>query len=231
MASAGDIAMALKLNTSIRLATASLSLLLFFTLKAASAEETVTTQPMSDKVTQPINETKVKSPAPEIKITDKDYAIQAGDLLEISVWKERDLMKDVLVRPDGEINFPLVGNMVAAGKSVEQLQQELTTKLSKYVPDPSVSIAIKQTQGYKIYVIGKVARPGEIVTNRNMDVMQALSIAGSPTPFASVNNIKILRRDKDGKVISIPFKFSSVEKGKDLEQNIILRSGDTVVVP
>ena len=223
--------MVLKLNTPIRLATVTFFLLLFFIFNAAMAADTAVVDPMSDKAGEPKNEMAAGSPAPEIKITDKDYAIQAGDELEISVWKERDLQKGVLVRPDGEINFPLVGNMVAAGKSVEQLRAELTGKLSKYVPDPSVSIAIVRTQGYKIYVIGKVARPGEIVTNRNMDVMQALSIAGSPTAFASVNSIKILRRDKDGKIISIPFKFSRVEKGKDLEQNIILRSGDTVVVP
>ena len=171
------------------------------------------------------------APVPEARSIDKDYVIQAGDVLEISVWREKDLEKVVLVRPDGGINFPLVGEVIATGKTIDQLQNELATKLKKYVPDPVVTVSVKQALGNKIFVIGKVNRPGEIVTNRNMDVMQALSVAGGLTPFASSNKIKILRRDENGEIKSIPFKYSNVEKGKDLEQNIILRGGDIVVVP
>jgi polysaccharide export outer membrane protein len=159
-----------------------------------------------------------------------DYVIQPGDFLEVSVWKEKDLQRDLLVRPDGGLNFPLVGEVIATGKSVEQLQKELASKLSKYVPDPVVTVAVKQSLGNKIYVVGKVTRPGEFVANRNMDVMQALSMAGGPTPYASVNKIKILRR-VNGELKSIPFKYSRVEKGEDLEQNIVLQGGDVVVVP
>ncbi len=196
---------------------------LFFVFNPAMAEETKVTEPKSGKAAD--------VPVAEARAADKDYALQPGDLLDISVWKERDLQKDVLIRPDGEINFPLVGSIHAAGKSVEQLQSELTARLTKYVPNPVISIAIKQTQGYKIYVIGKITRPGEFTTNRNVDVMQALSISGGPTPYAAVNKIKILRRDENGQIKSFPFEYSRVEKGKDLEQNITLRSGDTVVVP
>ena len=113
---------------------------------------------------------------------------------------------------------------------MEQLQKELASKLSKYVPDPVVTVAVKQSLGNKIYVVGKINRPGEFVANRNMDVMQALSMAGGPTPYASVNKIKILRR-VNGELKSIPFKYSRVEKGEDLEQNIVLQGGDVVVVP
>lgn len=176
-------------------------------------------------------ETKAAAPVSEAPSVDKDYVIQAGDILEISVWREKDLEKVVLVRPDGGINFPLIGEVTATGKTVEQLQNELATKLKKYVPDPVVTVSVKQALGNKIYVIGKVNHPGEIVTNRNMDVMQALSVAGGLTPYASENKIKILRRDENGEIKSIPFKYSNVEKGKDLEQNIILRGGDIVVVP
>jgi polysaccharide export outer membrane protein len=215
--------MAISSHVKYRLVVVFILSTLSYAYNAVAADDTTVTEPKS--------ETAADMPAENIHAADKDYAIQAGDILDISVWKEKDLQKDVLVRPDGEINFPLVGSLNAAGKSIEQLQKELTDKLRKYVPDPSVSIAIKQTQGYKIYVIGKVTRPGEITTSRNMDVMQALSIAGSLTPYASENNIKILRRDENGRLLSIPFKYSRVEKGKDLEQNIILRSGDIVVVP
>jgi polysaccharide export outer membrane protein len=125
----------------------------------------------------------------------------------------------------------LIGEVTAAGKTIDQLKNELTAILAKFVPDPVVTVSISQVLGNKIYIIGKVSRPGEIVTNRNIDVMQALSIAGGPTPFASVNKIKILRRGENGETTTIPFKYSRVEKGKDLEQNIILRGGDIVVVP
>ncbi len=158
------------------------------------------------------------------------YVIQPGDILQVLVWKEKDLQTELAVRPDGGINFPLVGEILASGKTVEQLQKEISTKLSKYVPDPVVTVIVRQSAGYKIYVVGKVSRPGEFIATRNMDVMQALSLAGGPTPYASVNKIKILRR-VNSELKSIPFKYSRVEKGEDLEQNIVLQGGDVVVVP
>lgn len=165
----------------------------------------------------------------EIKAANS-YVIQPGDILSISVWKEKDLQGEVTVRPDGGLNFPLIEDIDASGKNIEQLQKDIAAKLSKYVPDPVVTVAIKQSSGNKIYVVGKVNRPGEFVAVRNMDVMQALSLAGGPTPYASVNKIKILRRE-NGELKSIPFKYSRVEKGEDLEQNIVLQGGDVVVVP
>jgi len=158
------------------------------------------------------------------------YIVQPGDILTISVWKEKDLQGDVAVRPDGGLNFPLAGDIMASGKTVEQIQKDLAAKLTKYVPDPVVTVAVKQSAGYKIYVVGKVNRPGEFPANRDIDVMQALSMAGGLTPYASENKIRILRRE-NGVLKSIPFKYSRVEKGQSLEQNIILRGGDVVVVP
>lgn len=167
--------------------------------------------------------------AAEVKAANS-YVIQPGDILTISVWKEKELQGDVAVRPDGGLNFPLVGDIDASGKSIEQLQKDIAAKLSKYVPDPVVTVAIKQSSGNKIYIVGKVNKPGDYIAVRNTDVMQALSMAGGPTPYASVNKIKILRRE-NGELKSIPFKYSRVEKGEDLEQNIILQGGDVVVVP
>jgi len=158
------------------------------------------------------------------------YIIQPGDLLTISVWKEKDLQGETAVRPDGGLNFPLVGEIVAAGKTADQLKTDITAKLTKYVPDPVVIVMVKQILGNKIFVIGKVNRPGEFVANRNMDVMQALTMAGGPNPYAAVNKIKIIRR-VNGEQTTFRFKYSQVEKGEDLEQNIILQGGDTVVVP
>ena len=158
------------------------------------------------------------------------YQIQPGDVLEISVWREPDLLRNVLVRPDGGISFPLVGDVQAAGKTVEELRELVTTRVAKYIPDPVITISTQSLSGNKIYVIGKVLRPGEFPANRYMDVVQALSVSGGMNPFAAVNKIKILRRE-DGKLVSIPFRYGDIEKGENLEQNIILKSGDVILVP
>jgi len=158
------------------------------------------------------------------------YRIQPGDILEVSVWKEEALLRQVLVRPDGGLSFPLVGDVQASGKSIVELQALITEHLTKYIPDPVVTVSTQQLNGNKIYVIGKVTRPGEFVANRYMDVVQALSVAGGMTPYAAANKIKVLRRE-NGKLTSIPFRYGDIEKGEDLEQNIILQSGDVVLVP
>ena len=168
--------------------------------------------------------------ADEGTASGETYRIQPGDVLEISVWKEESLLREVLVRPDGGLSFPLVGNIQAAGKSVEALQAEVAEHLTKYIPDPVVTVSIRQLSGNKVYVIGKVARPGEFVANRYMDVVQALSVAGGMTPYAASNKVKVLRRE-NGVLKSIPFRYGDIEKGEDLDQNIILQSGDVVLVP
>jgi polysaccharide export outer membrane protein len=148
----------------------------------------------------------------------------------ISVWKEEDLSKEVLVRPDGAINFPLVGEIQAGHKTVAAVRQLIIDRLVKYIPDPAVTVSIRQLSGNKVYVIGKVNRPGEFIVRRNVDVMQALSMAGGTSTYAALNKIKILRRE-NGELQAISFEYGEVEKGDNLEQNIILKAGDVVVVP
>lgn len=163
--------------------------------------------------------------------TEKDvYEIQPGDTLEISVWKEPDLLRQVMVRPDGGLSFPLIGDTRAAGMSVTELQDMISERLAKYIPEPVVTVSTTQIAGNKIYVIGQVARPGEFVANRRIDVVQALSVAGGMTPYASTNSIKILRRE-NGVLTAIPFRYGDIEKGKHLDQDIMLESGDVVLVP
>lgn len=158
------------------------------------------------------------------------YTVRPGDLLSVSVWKEEALQGDVLVTPDGGFAFPLVGQVDARGKTVGDLQAILTERLAKYLSDPVVTVSVREIRGNKVYVIGQVNRPGEFIVNPRVDVMQALSMAGGTTPFASLGNIIIIRRE-NGKQQSLRFDFTSVAKGKDLDQNIELRSGDVVVVP
>ena len=158
------------------------------------------------------------------------YLLQPGDVLTVSVWKEADLSSELLVRPDGGITMPLAGEMAAAGHTVEDVRSTIDQRLRKYIPDPAVTVSVKQTLGNQIFVIGKVNHPGPYPIIRPVDVTQALSLAGGTTPFASVDNIKVLRRHGEQQTI-IPFRYSDIEHGRKLEQNILLQSGDTVVVP
>ncbi len=159
------------------------------------------------------------------------YRIQPGDMLTISVWKETDLQMDVLVRPDGALSFPLAGDQVAEGHTVEELRQTLREKLKKFVPDPVVTVTVRALGGNRIYVVGKVNRPGEFPFSRPLDVMQSLSLAGGATSFADLNDIRILRRGDDGKQVMLSFRYDEVSRGRHLEQNVLLQTGDTVVVP
>jgi polysaccharide export outer membrane protein len=159
------------------------------------------------------------------------YKVNPGDILEVSVWKEQDLQRQLLVNPDGHLAFPLAGDMMAEGKTVEQLRQELAAKLSRFIPEVVVTVAALKVDGNLVYVLGQVARPGVFVMNRTTDVMQAISMAGGPTPFADLDEIRILRRGDQGSQIAIPFKYNDVKQGKKLDQNILLRAGDTVIVP
>lgn len=158
------------------------------------------------------------------------YKIQPGDLLFVSVWKEPELQKEVLVRPDGAVSFPLAGEINTRGKTVEELRIELTGLLSRYIPDLVVTVSVLEINGNKVFVIGQVNNPGEFIVNPRVDVIQALSMAGGTTPFADLKNIRILRRTGDEQT-ALKFQYDDVIRGRRLEQNIVLESGDVVVVP
>jgi polysaccharide biosynthesis/export protein len=162
-----------------------------------------------------------------------DYEIGPEDLLEISVWKEKDLQKEVLVRPDGWLSFPLVGDIQVSRKTAKQVEEEIRERLRKYIPDPNVSVSIKKIAGYKIFVIGKVNKQGEYVVGRYVDVVQVLSLAGGLTPFADESGIRIIRKSVDGNSPETVFRFNygDVKRGRALDQNILLKSGDVVIVP
>lgn len=177
-----------------------------------------------------LNPVFAESPAINQVASGGEYEIGPEDLLDISVWKEKDLQKEVLVRPDGWITFPLVGNIEAKGKTALQLQEEITQWLKQYIPSPVVSVSIKKIAGYKIFVIGRVNKPGDYVVGRYIDVLQALSLAGGLTPFAEEGNIKIVRKEH-GKETILRFNYAEVKKGRRLEQNITLQSGDVIIVP
>ena len=159
-----------------------------------------------------------------------EYRLNPGDQLHISVWGEDELQQDVLILPDGTIAFPLVGTIHAAGKDLTTLRQTLSKKLKPYIPDATVTVSVIQTSGNMIYIIGRVNQPGTYTLIRPTDVMQALSLAGGLARFAKEDKIRILRR-KGNKQQSIPFDYSKVITGLDLDDNILLMSGDTIIVP
>lgn len=158
------------------------------------------------------------------------YAVQPGDRLRVSVWNEEELQEELLVAPDGGVAFPLVGEISVIGKSTVDLSQEISERLRRYFSDPLVTVTVEEVSGNKIYVFGQVNRAGEFVVNPMVDVIQALSMAGGATAFAAVGDIMILRRE-GGRQIAIPFDYNDVVNGRDLDSNIVLQSGDIVVVP
>ena len=161
---------------------------------------------------------------------DPGYRLGAEDVLLISVWKDEQLTREVVVRPDGMFSFPLVGDIQADDRTVEDIRIDLVKRLTKYLPNPIVSVAVTKVLSYKIYVVGRVNKPGEYLIGHYTDVLQALSLAGGLTPFAAENDIKVIRRVKGEKEV-FPFRFGDMRNGNDLEQNILLRRGDVVMVP
>lgn len=166
-------------------------------------------------------------PASEV---DPSYRLGAEDVMLISVWKDEHLTKEVVVRPDGMFSFPLVGDVQAEDRTVDEIRVDLVKRLIKYIPNPNVSVAVIKVLSYKIYVVGRVTKPGEYLIGHYTDVLQALSLAGGLTPFAAENDIKVIRRIK-GHQQTFPFRYGDVRKGNDLEQNILLHRGDVVMVP
>ena len=158
------------------------------------------------------------------------YVIGPEDGLEISVWKDETLKSTSLVRPDGGISFPLVGELMAAGKTTEQLRDEIRKRLERFIPDAVVTVAVMHVASYRIYVLGRVNKPGDFAVGRDVDVLQALTLAGGLTPFAHENDIRVVRKI-DGRTTTIPFRYSDVLNDGDLTQNITLRSGDVLLVP
>ena len=161
------------------------------------------------------------------------YLINAGDILSIGVWNEPTLSSEqTLVRPDGFISVPVLGELRAAGRTINELQLSVEQGFSQYLKDkPTVVINTLAVQGSVIYVLGKVLRSGSFPMSRQMDVTQALALAGGLNSFAAENKIKVLRRDSEGVQTAIRFKYGQVKDGDKLHSNILLQSGDVVLVP
>jgi len=169
-------------------------------------------------------------PAPAATPQDDSYRLGPEDVLDISVWKEEGLKKETVVRPDGAISFPLIGDVQAAGRTVSEVRDEIGKRLARYIPEPTVSVLVLRVASNRFYVIGRVNKPGDFAIGRYIDVLQALALAGGLTPFADQHSIKVIRK-QEGKDVVLPFDFAAVSRGEALEQNIRLQGGDVIVVP
>ncbi len=181
----------------------------------------------------PLGAAEKEAPAPERApraSSEADYVIGPGDILNIDVWKDSTLTRLVTVLPDGKIAFPMVGEMMAAGKTSSQLKTEVENRLSLFLKDAVITVEVRQVNSLQIYVLGRVKNPGRMMLSSNIDVLQALAAAGGPDQFAKLSRIRIFRRE-GGTTLIIPFDYDDVIAGKNMKMNILLRRGDIIIVP
>lgn len=159
-----------------------------------------------------------------------DYVIGPEDVIGVVVWREQDLSADVKVRPDGKVSLPLMNDLQASGLTPEQFRKVVTEAAAKFVAEPSVTIIVKQINSRMVFVMGEVAKPGTYQLTAPYTVLQMLALAGGPTAFAKKDKIGVVRT-VNGKTVRHRFNYEEVVDGRKMEQNLVLRPGDTVIVP
>lgn len=161
--------------------------------------------------------------------TKNTFLLGPGDVLEVSVWDDEKLTKQVVVRPDGWFSFPLIDEIKAAGRTVPAIRKEIQKNIHKYVPDAPVTVMLMKLESYKVFVVGKVNAPGMYMMQGPTRVMQALAMAGGLNAFADKDDIQIIRK-KDQKQQFLQFDYHDVAQGDELGQNVLLKPGDTIIV-
>ncbi|HLW23750.1 MAG TPA: polysaccharide biosynthesis/export family protein [Steroidobacteraceae bacterium] len=160
-----------------------------------------------------------------------DYKLHPGDKVILGVYDDPKLLpQEITITPDGKISYPLVGEILAAGKTVEQVRAEMQARLKKYIAEPIATVMVTQVQGNVVYVIGQVNKPGFFIMNPTLNVLQALALAGGGNPYAKLDGIVIIRSSGAAQRV-LHFRYSGVSSGRELDENIQLESGDVVVVP
>lgn len=168
----------------------------------------------------------------EAKDQDRDYLVGPEDVLEILVWKNAELSKVVTVRPDGKISLPLIGDIQAAGLTPNQLREAVVKRLKEYQENAVVSVIVQTINSYRIFVVGEVRSAGTYVLKNRTTVLQAISLAGGFTQFASKNKIVLIRQKSYGTEEKIQIRFDDLVYGDEMsEKNLTLKAGDTIFVP
>ena len=170
-----------------------------------------------------------------MSVPPTEFLIGPEDVLVVTVWRNQELSKEVIVRPDGKISLPLIGDIVAAGLTAQALSKQIADGLVEFMSTPTVSVQVKEINSYHVFVVGEVSRPGKIPLKSFTSVIQGISLAGGFTTFASRNNVHVLRMVKNGqgepRQVMIPVPYTDIVKGRNLEANFILKAGDVIVVP
>jgi polysaccharide export outer membrane protein len=165
-----------------------------------------------------------------VATADPAYTIGAEDVINIAVWKEPDFSATVPVRPDGKVSLALIGDIQAAGKTPAEMAEDLTALLKKYIAEPRVTVMVTAMNSRRVFLLGEISRPGPIVITPAMNVLQAIAAAGGPTAYANSKKCYVLRT-VNGTQTKLPFNYKEALKGNSPEQNVLLKSGDTIVVP
>jgi polysaccharide export outer membrane protein len=161
---------------------------------------------------------------------DPDFVVGPEDVLGILFWRDAELSGDHAVRPDGRVTIPLIGDITAAGVAPAALREQIQTTAAKYLTNPIVTVVVRQINSRKVYITGQIVRPGAYPLTGPRNVMQLISLAGGVTQFAKSESISILRQEQ-GRTRAFNFNYKDVAQGKNVQQNIQLRPGDTIVVP
>jgi polysaccharide biosynthesis/export protein len=159
-----------------------------------------------------------------------DYLIGPGDVLQLFVWKEPELTRELTVRIDGRVSVPLLGDVEAMGRTPAQLAADLSKRFTRFLEAPQVTLGVAQANSTRFFVLGQVNKPGDFPLTGRTTVLQGLALAGGFKEFAKTDSIVIIRREK-GAETAVPFNYKRLESGKELAQNVALRPGDTVLVP
>ena len=169
--------------------------------------------------------------APSPKHVDDDYIIGPSDVLAINVWKDAELSRTVPVRPDGKISFPLIGELQVSGLTALKVQRMVAERLKEYISDPEVAVIVQDVKSRTFAVLGKVAKPGSYELGKPTTVLEAIAIAGGFLDFAKASKVYIIRPRGNGSSDTLHFDYKKVIKGHNPEQNVELKSGDTIIVP
>ena len=170
-----------------------------------------------------------------MSVPPTEFLIGPEDVLVVTVWRNQELSKEVIVRPDGKISLPLIGDIAASGVTAQVLSKHVADALAEFMSTPTVSVQVKEINSYHIFVVGEVGKPGKITLKSFTSVIQGISYAGGFTTFASRNNVHVLRMVKNAqgetKQVMLPVPYQDIVQGKNLDANFILKAGDVIVVP
>jgi polysaccharide biosynthesis/export protein len=181
--------------------------------------------PAPAKTTQPVGR------QGNSQVDNKTYVIGENDVLDVDVWKEKEISRTIPVRPDGKISLPLIGEIQANGMTPLQLQDDIAQRLKGFLANPEVTVIVTDPRSHHFNIVGQVAKPGAYPLSQSMTVLDAIAAAGGFRDFAKETKIYVLRTNPDGKQERLPFNYKDAIKGKKPENNVVLKPGDTIVVP